>query len=92
MTYVSFRVFPHSFVATESFRISSWSQSGCDGLFHVAVGTMDPMTIPTNIACPTSTCFHKLSGGSSQTCMGDGNWDGEVPECRELDNNYTSTL
>ena len=26
--------------------------------YSIAVGTMDPMTIPASIACPTSTCFH----------------------------------
>ena len=27
--------------------------------------------------------WYGLSGDSHRTCMGDGNWDGEVPECSE---------
>ena len=27
--------------------------------------------------------WYRLSGNDSRTCMGDGNWDGEVPECSE---------
>jgi hypothetical protein len=26
--------------------------------YSIAVGTMDPMTIPASTACPTSTCSH----------------------------------
>ena len=32
----------------------------------------------TNYQCDK---WYALSGGSNRTCMGDGNWDGEVPEC-----------
>ena len=35
----------------------------------------------TNYQCDK---WYALSGGSTRTCMGDGNWDGEVPECSEL--------
>ena len=35
----------------------------------------------TNYQCDK---WYALSGGSSRTCMGDGNWDGEVPECSEF--------
>ena len=38
----------------------------------------------TNYQCDK---WYALSGGSNRTCMDDGNWDGEVPECSELDNN-----
>ena len=43
----------------------------------------------TNYQCDK---WYALSGGSSRTCMSDGNWDGEVPECSELMKNWVYSL
>jgi hypothetical protein len=57
-------------------------------------GSMGSVSIPHGLGCydgqrrgavTNYQCdkWYALSGGSSRTCMGDGNWDGEVPQCSE---------
>ena len=56
--------------------------------------SMGSVSIPNGVGCYNGQTkgaqtyyqcdkWYGLSGGSSRTCMSDGNWDGEVPECSE---------
>ena len=54
--------------------------------------TLRSVSIPNGVGCTngdtqgsvtTYQCdkWYTLSGSSRRTCMSDGNWDGEIPEC-----------
>ena len=56
--------------------------------------SMGSVSIPNGMGCYSGQTrgdrtyyqcdkWYRLSGSSRQTCMSDGNWDGEVPECSE---------
>ena len=51
-------MFPHSLVQNPPEFLPGVSQDVTD--YSIAVGTMDPITIPVSIACPTRTCNYSV--------------------------------
>ncbi|MCG8623094.1 MAG: hypothetical protein MJE68_14005 [Proteobacteria bacterium] len=54
----AFHVFPHDHLLVQNLPefLPGFSQDVTD--YSIAVGTLDPITIPATIACPTSTCYY----------------------------------